>query len=262
MKLYKADLHTHTVLSPCGDLDMSPQEIIRLAKERGLDMIGITDHNTTKHCPLAKKIGEQIGVFVLTGAEVTTKEEAHCLAFFDKDKELSEFEQFLQDNLPNIPNDVERFGYQVQIDEKGDIIYQEPLFLPSAINKTLEEVEQKVHSLHGLFIPAHIDRMKFSIPSQLGFIPFDLNVDAVELSPHTTKADYLKKNKYLEKKTFIQSSDSHYPQQIATAICWFQLNHISFDEIRMALRKENGRDVFFNDELPHEMKNMISINNC
>ncbi|MDR1181689.1 MAG: PHP domain-containing protein, partial [Bacteroidales bacterium] len=190
MQLYKADLHTHTVLSPCGDLEMSPYEIIRLAKERNLDIIGITDHNTTKHCSLAKKYGKQIGIFVLMGAEVTTKEEAHCLAFFEKEKELSEFEQFLQDNLPNIPNDTEKFGYQVQVDEQGDIIYQEPLFLPSALNKTLEEIEQKVHSLQGLFIPAHIDRMKFSIPSQLGFIPFDLNVDAVELSIHTTKTDY------------------------------------------------------------------------
>ncbi len=62
MQLYKADLHIHTVLSPCGDLDMSPQEIIRLAKERGLDIIGISDHNTTKHAPLAKKCGEQAGV--------------------------------------------------------------------------------------------------------------------------------------------------------------------------------------------------------
>ncbi|MDR2408020.1 MAG: PHP domain-containing protein [Bacteroidales bacterium] len=249
MQLYKADLHTHTVLSPCGDLDMSPQEIIHLAKERGLDIIGITDHNTTKHCPLAKKIGQQTGIFVLMGVEITTKEEAHCLAFFEKDTELSIFEQFLQDNLPNIPNDTEKFGYQVQIDEKGDIIYQESFFLPSALNKTLEEIEQKVHALHGLFIPAHIDRMKFSIPSQLGFIPFDLNVDAVELSIHTSKTDYLKKNKYLEKKTFIQSSDAHFPEQIATAVCWLKMETVSFSEIRKALKKEDGRNVLTKEDL-------------
>jgi PHP family Zn ribbon phosphoesterase len=116
--------------------------------------------------------------------------------------------------------------------------------LLSAIDKTLEEIEQKVHSLHGLFIPAHIDHMRFSIPSQLGFIPLDLNVDAVELSIHTTKSDYLKKNKYLEKKTFIQSSDAHYPEQIATAFCWMQMENITFDEIRKALKNEDGRNVF------------------
>ena len=247
--LYKADLHIHTVLSPCGDLDMSPDEIIRRAKENGLDIIGIADHNTTKHGLFAKKYGQQVGVFVLTGAEVTTKEETHCLAFFETEEQLADFEQFLQYNLPNIPNDTEKFGFQVQIDENGDIIYEEPIFLPSAINKNLEEVEQKVHALNGLFIPAHIDRSKFSIPSQLGFIPFDLNMDAVEISFHTNKADYLAKNKYLQGKTFIQSSDSHMPNQIGTTYCYLQMEQISFDEIRKALHTEEGRSVLMKEEV-------------
>ncbi|MCQ2284884.1 MAG: PHP domain-containing protein, partial [Bacteroidales bacterium] len=41
---YKADLHIHTVLSPCGALELSPSNIVRRALERGLDMIAITDH--------------------------------------------------------------------------------------------------------------------------------------------------------------------------------------------------------------------------
>ena len=247
--LYKTDLHIHTVLSPCGDLDMSPDEIIRLAKANGLDIIGITDHNTTKHGLLAKKYGQQVGVFVLTGAEVTTKEETHCLAFFETEEQLADFEQFLQYNLPNIPNDTEKFGFQVQIDENGDIIYEEPIFLPSAINKNLDEVEQKVHVLNGLFIPAHIDRSKFSIPSQLGFIPFDLNMDAVEISFHTNKTDYLAKNKYLQGKTFIQSSDSHMPNQIGTTYCYLEMETISFEEIRKALHGKEGRKVLMKEEV-------------
>ncbi|MDR0368240.1 MAG: PHP domain-containing protein [Bacteroidales bacterium] len=249
MPLYKADFHIHTVLSPCGDLDMSPDEIVRLAKENGLDIIGITDHNTTKHGLLTKKYGTQAGIHVLTGVEVTTKEETHCLAFFEKEEQLNLFEQFLQDNLPNIPNDVEKFGYQVQIDEKGDIIYEEPIFLPSAINKNLEEVEEKVHALNGLFIPAHIDKPKNSIPSQLGFIPFDLNMDAVEISIHANKADYLAKNKYLQGKTFIQSSDSHLPDQIGTTYCYLQMETASFDEIRKALHQQEKRQVFMREEI-------------
>lgn len=249
MQLYKTDFHIHTVLSPCGDLDMSPDEIIRLAKENGLNIIGITDHNTTKHGLLARKYGQQAGIYVLTGAEVTTKEEAHCLAFFEKETQLADFEQFLQDNLPDIPNDVETFGYQVQIDENGDIVYEEPIFLPSAINKNLEEVEQKVHSLNGLFIPAHIDKSKNSIPSQLGFIPFDLNMDAVEISIHAKKADYLAKNKYLQGKTFVQSSDSHLPSQMGSTYCYLQMESISFDEIRKALHGQEGRSVLVIEEV-------------
>ena len=237
----KADLHIHTLLSPCGDLDMTPDEIVRLAKERGLDIIGITDHNTTKHGKLAREYGRQAGIYVLTGAEVTTKEEAHCLAFFDTDDTLDDFEDYLQDNLPDIMNDVEKFGYQVQIDREQNIIYEEPKFLPSALRKTVEEVAAKVHSLNGLFIPAHINRPKFSIPSQLGFIPFDLDVDAVEISHNTTREDYISKNKYLKQKTFIQSSDAHYPQQIGSACCYFNIETLSFDEIKLALHQKDGR---------------------
>jgi PHP family Zn ribbon phosphoesterase len=241
--LYKADLHIHTLLSPCGDLDMTPSEIVRLAKERGLDIIGITDHNTTKHDKLTREYGQQAGIYVLTGAEVTTKEEAHCLAFFDSDEDLDTFESYLQENLPNIPNDTQKFGYQVQIDREENIIYEEPKFLPSAIDKTVEEVAEKVHALNGLFIPAHIDRPKFSIPSQLGFIPFDLNIDAVEISHNTTEENYLSKNKYLKQKTFIQSSDAHYTDQIGSACCYFNIETLSFEEIRLALHQENGRSV-------------------
>jgi PHP family Zn ribbon phosphoesterase len=123
------------------------------------------------------------------------------------------------------------------------VIYEEPKFLPSAINQTIEEVEQKVHELHGLFIPAHIDKPKFSVPSQLGFIPFDLNIDAVEISPNTTRETYLLKNKYLNQKTFIQSSDAHYPNQIGSSYCYFNIESPCFEEIGLALQQEQGRGV-------------------
>jgi PHP family Zn ribbon phosphoesterase len=243
MHAYKADLHIHTLLSPCGDLDMTPYEIVRVAKERGLDIIGITDHNTTKHGKLTREYGLQVGIYVLTGAEVTTKEEAHCLVFFSSDENLDDFDNYLQENLPDILNDTDRFGYQVQIDCEQNIIYEEQKFLLAAINKTIEEVAEKVHSLNGLFIPAHIDRPKFSIPSQLGFIPFDLDIDAVEISRNTTREDYLSKNKYLQKKTFIQSSDAHYLYQIGSSYCCFNIENISFEEIKMALHQKDGRSV-------------------
>ncbi|MDR0796658.1 MAG: PHP domain-containing protein [Tannerella sp.] len=243
MPLFKADLHIHTLLSPCGDLDMTPDEIVRLAKERGLSIIGITDHNTTKHGKLTREYGAQAGIFVLTGAEVTTKEEAHCLAFFASDEDLDNFENYLQENLPDILNDVDKFGYQVQIDREQNIIYEEPKFLPSALSQTIEQVAEKVHALNGLLIPAHIDRPRYSIPSQLGFIPFDLNTDAVEISHNTTREVYLSKNKYLKQKTFIQSSDAHYLHQIGSATCCFNIETLSFEEIRMALHQKDGRSV-------------------
>lgn len=243
MNSYKADLHIHTVLSPCGDLDMSPKTIVDKALAKGLDIIGITDHNSTKHCKLIKQIAEKEGVFTLMGAEVTTKEEVHCLAFFENFNQLDDFQKYIETFLPPIENDVDKFGYQAVVDENEDIIELEKYLLLSGLNQSIDEVEQKVHSLNGLFIPAHIDRPSFSISSQLGFIPFDLNIDAFEVSAKG-KIEHLKEVISVHKdKCIIRTSDAHYPNQIGEAYCSFIMQHRTFEEIRMALKKENGRTV-------------------
>ena len=97
--------------------------------------------------------------------------------------------------------------------------------------------------LNGLFIPAHIDKMKNSVISQLGFIPFDLDYDAVELSKHGNKEKILKEHSYLKDKTFTRSSDAHIPDVVGTAPCYFEMETRSFEEIRMALHQEQGRFV-------------------
>ena len=42
---YRAELHVHTVLSPCAQIESIPPLIVRSALERGIDIIAITDHN-------------------------------------------------------------------------------------------------------------------------------------------------------------------------------------------------------------------------
>ena len=71
MKSFRTDLHIHTVLSPCGDLEMSPARIVLLAKERGLDIIGITDHNSTRQCRVVWELGQKAGLTVIPGCEAT-----------------------------------------------------------------------------------------------------------------------------------------------------------------------------------------------
>ena len=99
MTPFKADLHIHTVLSPCGDLEMSPSAIVHRALARGLDMIAISDHNTTRQVKVTQKIGRDNGLFVLGGVEVTSQEEAHCLSYFETDEQLDEFQEFLDAHL-------------------------------------------------------------------------------------------------------------------------------------------------------------------
>ena len=243
MNRYKADLHTHTLLSPCGDLDMTPGDIIQIALQRGIDIIGITDHNSTLHGKLAEFYSRNRDIFVLCGAEVTSKEEAHCLAFFENHTTLDLFQDYLNEHLPDIPNAPDFFGDQVQIDENLDIVYEETRLLTSALDATLEEIVKKVRELNGIFIPAHIDKTKNSVISQLGFIPFDLQYDAVEVSQHGDIELLKKQHPYLKDKTFIRSSDAHFPDMIGKATSIFEIETRTFDEIRKALHQQDGRKV-------------------
>jgi len=243
MKIFRADLHIHTVLSPCGDLDMSPANIISEALNKGIDIIGITDHNTTRHCKLISRMAAEKGLFVMQGAEVTTKEEVHCLAFFENSDTLDIFQTFLDDNLPDILNDPSIFGHQVQVDENEIIIYEEKKLLTNALSKSINEIEAVVHSLNGIFIPAHIDRMKNSIYSQLGFLPGNLNADALEVSKATTPEKFSAGHPEINKFSLLRNSDSHFPGNIGTAATCFHINNLSFSEIKLALKGTDGRKV-------------------
>ncbi len=243
MKTFRVDLHTHTVLSPCGDLEMSPVNIVRKAKERGIDILGISDHNTTLHAPLIKELAAKVGIVVMMGAEVTTKEEVHCLCFFETEEKLIVFQAYLEEYLPQIPNDSDKFGYQVVVNEEEEIVKELEWLLISAISQSIDQVEGKVHELDGLFIPAHINKMQDSIISQLGFIPLDLNVDALELTRHISKEAFLEKNAYLKGKTFIKSSDAHCIDLVGEIHTEFLLEEASFNEVKKALRNQEGRSV-------------------
>ena len=121
---FKADLHIHTCLSPCGDLEMSPRNIIQKAIEQGLDIIAITDHNSTRNVKTCMELGDKNNLFVIGGCEINTQEEVHCLAYFPDLEKLDEFQNFLDEHLPDIKNNPDIFGQHVAVDEDDNIIYE------------------------------------------------------------------------------------------------------------------------------------------
>ena len=243
MNRFKADLHIHTVLSPCGVLEMSPTNIIRAAKSKQLDLIGITDHNSTRQCAVVRKLGLKEGIYVLCGTEVTTKEEAHCLAFFDTTESLEAFQVYLDAHLPEVKNNPDLFGYQVAVDADDNIFFEEDRSLLSAIDQSIEKIEETIHSLNGIFIPAHINKSKNSVISQLGFIPDDLKYDALELSKHISREDFISKNKYLKDNVFIKNSDAHLLELIGETTTVFVMEALNFEEIKKALHHIDNRTV-------------------
>lgn len=234
--MIKADLHVHTVLSPCGDIEMTPAFIVNRAKESDLAIIGITDHNSTLQCREIRRIGEREGIFVLCGAEITTREEVHVLAFVEDEEKLEKLQDYLSEHLPKIPNNVGFFGYQLVVDEDEKILKEEEFLLISAINQTIEQVERFIHSLGGIFIPAHIDKRQNSLLSQLGFLPPGLTVDALEISKQTDLEMFLSQNGNLRKYNFIKSSDAHCPGDFGQTFTELDIDCPSFCSIKEALK--------------------------
>lgn len=243
MKEYRVDLHIHTVLSPCATLEMSPDVIVQRAKEEKIDMIGIVDHNTTKQCEVVKALGEEAGVFVLCGAEINTKEEVHGLVFFENIEKLNVFQNYLDEHLPVVKNKPELFGDQVWVDRDGGILGEEERLLIVGLDVTLDEVADEVNKRGGIFIPAHVDKSRFSVTSQLGFLSPDVAVNGVEVSANVNISEFETKHPWVKNYTVIASSDAHMPEQIGSTYTSVWLKEASFSEMKMALNNEAGRKV-------------------
>lgn len=239
----RGDLHIHTVLSPCGDLDMSPRTIVEQALKKNLRILGITDHNSTLQADVVAALGAAEGLLVLHGAEVTSKEEIHLLALFADAPTAAMFQRFIDANLPEVANRTEIFGHQVVVDAYDTITYVEDRLLISALQATLNEIEEEVHRLNGIFIPAHIDKSVNSIISQLGFIPPGLPVEAFEITGFIGLGEARDRFLIPPSIPLIRNSDAHIPGDIGRNFTLFGLEKLEFEEVKLALQNIKGRTV-------------------
>ena len=243
MRTFRTDLHIHTVLSPCGGLEMSPANIVSLADKRGLDIIGITDHNSTRQCELVWKLAQQTNLTVIPGCEMTSREEVHCLGLFEDFDALRIFQDYLDRYLSIIPHNASLFGYQVVVDQDENILEELDYYLGASLNVSVEEIEQKVHELSGVFIPAHVDRPRNSLFSQLGFLPPELKVDALQISKLADEKSIRERYQISNETALVRFSDAHYPDDLGKTYTFFEMETPSFSEIRKALKREDGRGV-------------------
>ncbi len=238
MRKVRADLHLHTCLSPCADDLMQTTAIIEQAKKVGLDMIGICDHNSAENVRAMMKAGERQDLAVIPGVEVTSREEVHILGLFNTEHDLMNLQDIIYENLPG-QNDEEAFGPQLVIDEYGNVVGQNSRLLIGATTLTLEQIIDAIHQFAGLAVASHIDRQRFSLIGQLGFIPKGLKLDAVEVSnPSSVRQEY--------DYPVITSSDAHFLEDIGKNSTCFMIEDASVQEISKALRCELGRMVVSN----------------
>lgn len=252
MKLWRADLHVHTCLSPCADLSMAPRTIVATALERGLDAIGIADHNSAGNVPAVMGAARDAGLAVLPAMEITSREEVHILAIFGQLESALSMQELVYQRLPG-QNRPDVFGLQVLVNEEHDVVGFEPRLLAGATELSIAEVVEEIHRLGGLAIAAHADREAFGLLGQLGFLPEGLALDALEISPHLTAAEFRRRWPQYAALALVRSSDAHRPEQIGAGVTCLRLQRISVEELRSALAHRAGRCVVDSPEIEEKV---------
>ena len=105
------DLHIHSALSPCGDNDMTPNNIINMARLKGLDAIAVTDHNSAENVQAVIKLGLGKGIVVVPGMEVQSREEVHLLCYFADLDHVLNFQQKIYKGIKGNNPVFRRAGY-------------------------------------------------------------------------------------------------------------------------------------------------------
>jgi len=221
MEKVAIDLHIHSILSPCGEEEMTPNNIVNMALIKELDFIAVTDHNSAKNLPaiiaVAKELAKETasGLCILPGIEVTTKEEAHILAYLPTLEAAMALDAIIYRHLPDINNEKELFGPQIIMDENDQVIGEVDKLLISATDIGVDQLWQIVTDLGGVLVPAHIDRKSYSIIASLGFIPLELDIKTCEVSKKESFEQVLKDFRFFKTYQFIHGSDAHQLEDIA-----------------------------------------------
>ncbi|MBC7251717.1 MAG: PHP domain-containing protein [Anaerolineae bacterium] len=237
-----ADLHIHTVLSPCAEVEMIPPLIIRRARDLGLGLIAVTDHNSAENVAAVIEAAEGSGVAVLPGMEIQSREEVHLLTLFDTVEQVLAWQAEVYAHLPDLKNDADYFGAQFVVDATGEYVRTNERLLSVSTDLSLEEVVTRVRALGGLVIPAHVDRPSFSLIVNLGFVPPDLDIPAVEIFRFSREEEVRQRFPQLRGYTFIRSGDAHRLSEIG-ARTMFKVAAPTVRELDLALRGEQGRRV-------------------
>jgi PHP family Zn ribbon phosphoesterase len=242
LKPFRADLHIHTVLSGCAEVEMIPPLIMEQAKRLGLSMIAITDHNTCDNVEAVIEASEGTGVHVLPGMELQSKEEVHLLCLFDTVLQCREWQEVVFRKLPPLSNKEDVFGAQFVVDATGEHLRTQERLLATSTDMGLEEAVAEVHSRGGMVIPAHVDRPTFSLLANLGFVPESLDVEGLEVTRQFTPEAGLERWPQLKSWCLIVDGDAHRLHEMENRTL-FKIAAPRVEEIHLALKGEQGRRV-------------------
>ncbi|SMP49822.1 PHP domain-containing protein [Anoxynatronum buryatiense] len=236
MKVY-VDLHIHSVLSPCADEDMTPNNIVNMAILKGLQMIAITDHNAIGNVSACIKASQNTPLLVVPGIEITTQEEVHLLAYFNEYTALASFYKDIERHLPPLQNRPDIFGHQWLFDSMDRLIDEDNRLLMNAIQLSFDQLIKKIIDYGGVPVPAHVNRDSFSILSNLGFIPSELPIHSIEVVKNNGGALPVSLQKQLAIYRQIISSDAHNLGNLLEQVFFVELKQVSIKQLLQCLSR-------------------------
>lgn len=210
------DLHMHSDLSPCGEKEMTPNNIVNMAKLKGLDVIALTDHNSAANLPSLEIVALQAGIRVIPAIEITSKEDVHLLAYFRDFRDAEHIGNLVYASLPDMKSNPGIFGEQNIYDENDKITGTLDKLLINASKYSISEIIKMVTMRNGIVIPAHVEKKAYGIIGVLGFIPPDYGFTYVEVYDHHYS------NKFVDSYIKIFNSDAHRLSDISEPINYFE----------------------------------------
>ncbi len=217
MSRYLCDLHIHSCLSPCGDDDMTPGNIAGMAVLNGLNIVALTDHNSSKNCPAFFAAAKAYGLIPVAGMELTTSEDIHAVCLFRTLEAAMDFDAFVDTRRMKIKNKPKIFGNQLLIDENDEVCGEEEYLLINATSISLDEAFREVIKRDGVCYPAHIDRSSNGIIAMLGDFPPEPAFTAFELNDEASLSECIGKFPVLTQRGLVHTaaSDAHYLTDIS-----------------------------------------------
>jgi len=219
---------------------MIPPLIVERAIENNIDLIAVTDHNSSLNYISVKNAAKNTSLVVLPGVELQTREEVHILCLFDTIDQITKFQRIIDNHLPDLQNQPDHFGEQFIVDETGEFIRRENKLLLTSTSLSMNEAFKVVEQLGGLFIPAHVNRKAFGLLENLGFVPTDIPILAVEISRHITPEQAYFQFPQLKGYPIIQDGDVHRLDEYL-GVLTLSVSEPSIVEIKLALGHSSGR---------------------
>ncbi len=216
-------MHIHSALSACGDDVLSPYLILEQAEKKKVNLIAITDHEAIDHDILAYQLSKGKSIQVVLGVKLTTKEEVHLLAYFPDIESLWKIGEKIKNSLPKLENRPSFFGYQLVYDLDGQLERIDQALRQNSLKEDLESLIRFIHQQGGIAVPAHLERARFSLISQLGFLDSQADYDAVEISKYNWKKKNYQFGDSLQGFPVISGSDSHFLDDIGNF--FMETNH-------------------------------------